>query len=135
MEQDTLTAPKWLATQQWIRDNGGGDTSSLPPAGDGDSGDGNLGGRLHVVNPSRGGVAFTLDAGDQLLEASLFDINGRRVRRWNGDAPARPDLAAEGDSGAGNGTSISWTGLPGGVYFLRVLTTRGTQEARTVVLD
>lgn len=77
-----------------------------------------------------GRIAYSTGAA-ALRGLAVYDLSGRRVR----------DLAGTGAPGSSGGAVVAWDGrddrgqrLPGGVYWIRMTTTAGEQNARIVML-
>lgn len=133
LEQDTLTAPKWLATQDWIRDNCPMAPSSAPDPGALENpGTSNSPAWLRTVNPGKQEVTVVLGSspvaagseGPVSYEVGLFDAGGRRLQASRGthrpaDAPTR----------------LSFRNLTPGVYFVHVRFDAQTASATVVVLE
>ena len=75
-------------------------------------------------NPFRGSLRIVIPAGASL---DVFDIGGRRVRRWPADGSVGA-IVWDGRDAAGNRT-------PSGLYWVRARTSRGFSHVRVIKLE
>ena len=81
-------------------------------------------------NPARDVVEIRLAlAGHQVVDATIVDVLGRVVRRFDGDPHATGELAFRWDVRDETGQRV-----PAGLYFVQVLTEGGAQRARLAVV-